>query len=91
MRKANFAVVVAGALALLLGGCSTTGGYLEVRGDPAVTRAITGALGNAMIGNCQGQSATVTADTRSEFSFDLSRRQPREETLQINRRTECGK
>ena len=92
MRSSRFAFATACTLTLLLGGCTTTGGYLELRGDPSIVRALSGALGDGMIIACSGQSATVTAESRSEFTYDSERpRTQAREDLEINRSTTCGK
>lgn len=90
MRSSHLAFAAA-SLVLLLGGCTTTGGYLELRGDPSIVRALSGALGDGMIIACSGQSATVTAESRSEFTYDSERpRTQARENFQTRRDTTCG-
>ena len=90
--RSSHSVITAASLVLLLGGCTTTGGYLELRGDPRIVRALSGALGDGMVVGCSGKSAEVSADSRSTFNFDSERpRTQAREDLQINRSTTCGK
>ena len=90
--RSTYLAFAACTLTLLLGGCTTTGGYLELRGDPSIVRALSGVLGDGMLIACTGQSATVASDSRSEFTYDSDRpRTQARENLQTRSSTTCGK